>query len=304
MFEKINVVIWGYCMKGIEVFEKVRRLEQYEFIGFVDRSVYKQGNYVGGKPIYSISQLCELSKEKDFSVIIAIEKWREVESECKEKNLDIEAIYMENELHLYPFPSFESLDYTKKIRFYAGDICDEVHKNIKGIYGLSLYKMDSRHIKHDIREKYPISDNSIEIYEAEDVFEYIEKEKQIEAINEIYRILKPQGYVRFTLPDYNSPYLKRRTMCDSNGRFLFDAMGGGTYGADGIQENGSIYFATYEDFKEILEKTNFSRIKWLCYYTKDEVLHKEYIDMDQGYVNRVSNESDENVYCLIVDCYK
>ena len=304
MTEKINIVIWGYCAKGIEVSEKVRKLEQYEFIGFADNSVYKQGNYVDGKLIYSMEQLCELKKEKNFSVIIAIEKWKEVEVECIQKEIQIEAVYMNGEIHQYPFPSFESLDYNKRIKFYAGDIYDKIHKNIEGLYGLSLCTVDSRHIIHDVREKYPVPDNSIESYEAEDVFEYVEKERQIDAINEIYRILRPQGYVRFTLPDYNSPYLKRRTMCNKNGEFLFDAMGGGTYATDGIQENGSIYFATYEDFKETLEKTMFSRIEWLCYYTEDGILHKKHIDMDKGYVSRISNESDENVYCLVVDCYK
>lgn len=304
MADKTNIVIWGYCIRGVEVLEKVGKIEEYEFMGFADNSVYKQGNYVCGKPIYSPEELCLLLGDKNISVIIAIEKWQEVEEECKEKKIRIEAVYMGGELHRYPFPTFETLDYAGGIRLYAGDICDDIHKNIKDLYGLSLHRMDSRHMKHDVREKYPIPDNSIVAYEAEDVFEYVKKEKQIDAINEIYRILKPGGYVRFTLPDYNSPYLKRRTMYSPAGEFLFDAVGGGTFGADGISDNGSIYFATYEDFKETLEKTMFSKTEWLCYYTGDGFLCKKYIDMDKGYVNRVSNESEDNVYCLIVDCYK
>lgn len=304
MTYKKNIVIWGYCSNGIEVLEKIRNQSQYEFLGFVDNSCYKQGNYVGGKLIYTVNQICELKAKIDLSVIIATGKWREVEAECKKKGIVIQAIYMNGEIHLYPFPTFESLDYRKGIKFYAGDICDEIHRRDKNLYGLTLFSTDSKHIRHDIREEYPVPDNSIVAYEAEDVFEYVEPEKQLYAINEICRILKPHGYARFTLPDYNSPYLKRRTMCSANGDFLFDAMGGGTYGAQGIQEYGSTYFATYEDFNRTLEKTNFSRIDWLCYYTEDGILHKKYIDMNMGYVNRVSNETNENVYCLVVDCYK
>lgn len=304
MTYRSNIVIWGYSARGVEALEKIRKIEEYEFMGFADNSVYKVGNYVCEKPIYSIEKLCKLNRDQKISVIIAVGKWKEVEDECKEKGIKIEAVYLDGELHRYPFPSFTTLDYTEKIRFYAGDICDEIHRNIKGLYGLSLYRTDSRHIKHDVRKRYPISDNSIESFEAEDVFEYIEKERQIDAINEIYRILKPGGYVRFTLPDYNSPYLKRRTMCSPKGEFLFDAVGGGTFGKNGISENGSIYFATYEDFNKTLERTMFSRIEWLCYYAEDGSLHKEYIAMDKGYVSRVNNESDENVYCLVVDCYK
>lgn len=304
MADKMKIVIWGYCIKGVKALEVVRNIEKYEFIGFADNSIYKQGNYVYGKPIYSMGALCELDRNEKISVVIAIDKWKEVVSECEKKNIRIEAIYIGGEMHPYPFPTFESLDYSKMIRFYAGDICDDIHKSIEGLYGLSLRREDSRHIRHDVREKYCVPDNSVESYEAEDVFEYVEEEKQIDAINEIYRILKPHGYVRFTLPDYNSPYLKRRTMCDKNGKMLFDVGGGGSYGAEGIQDNGSIYFATYENFNKILEGTKFKKIEWLCYYTEDGTLYKKYIDMEKGYVNRVNNESDEDVYCLVVDCYK
>ena len=304
MIEKTNIVIWGYCSKGIEVLESVKNLDQYEFRGFADNYAYKHVYYLWGKTIYSMEQLCELRRKKSFSVIIAVGKWEEIEAECSQNEIRIEAVYIAGELHPYPFPTFASLDYTGEIRFYAGNICDDIHRRTKGLYGLSICGVDSRHIKHDVCEKYPIPDNSIDSYEAEDVFEYVKKEMQVDAINEIYRILKPQGYVRFTLPDYNSPYLKRRTMCDKQGRMLFDAVGGGAYGAEGIQDNGSIYFATYEDFNRILEKTKFTRIEWLCYYTVDGVLHKKFIDMNKGYVNRVCNESDDNVYCLVVDCYK
>ena len=93
-------------------------------------------------------------------------------------------------------------------------------------------------------------------------------------------------------------------MCDQNGKMLFDVAGGGTYGAEGIQGNGSIYFATYENFNRTLADTKFTKIEWLCYYAEDGKLHKKYIDMENGYVNRVSNESDKDVYCLVVDCYK
>ena len=169
MAGKKNIVIWGYSIKGVRVLETVRNTEKYEFIGFADNSVYKQGNYVYGKPIYSMEELCELNRNKEISVIIAIEKWKEVADECEEKNILIEAVYIRGELHPYPFPTFATLDYTRNIRFYAGDICDDIHKSIDGLYGLSLSREDSRHIRHDVREKYLVPDNSIESYEAEDV---------------------------------------------------------------------------------------------------------------------------------------
>jgi predicted SAM-dependent methyltransferase len=58
----------------------------------------------------------------------------------------------------------------------------------------------------------PLQDNCVESYQAEDVFEHIDYDKLPEVINEIYRVLKPGGYFRLSVPDYGSDvYIERST---------------------------------------------------------------------------------------------
>ena len=117
--------------------------------------------------------------------------------------------------------TFERLDLSKQITLYAGDICDEEHLKNPNLYGLSIHKADKRHILADITNEYPLPDNSIYSYQAEDVLEHIEPQKLVDTINEIYRILG-DGVFRICLPDYNSPYLKNISMKSKEGRILFD----------------------------------------------------------------------------------
>lgn len=48
-------------------------------------------------------------------------------------------------------------------------------------------------------------------------------------LNEIYRILKPGGLFRLSVPDYNCDILWERSEKDSNGKIRFDPGGGGSY---------------------------------------------------------------------------
>ena len=298
-----NVVIFGYGYQGIQAHKWLKKQKGYTFYGFVDNSVYKQGNYVGGLKILSMDELAQIWDKHNISVIIAAGKWWEIDSQCKKRGIPIEGVYEDGSIRCSNYLEFGQLDLSEDIKLYAGDICDAVHLNEKNLYGLSINKADERHIYHNIMEKYPLPDGCISRYELEEVLEYIPRELQKSTLNEICRILKPESLCRITIPDFNSPYLRERTMMSKDGKFMFDAGAGGNYNENGI-ENGNIYFPTYEDFNEILKRTDFSSIDWLCYYTSDGVLHKKYIDMSKGYNNRVKNGTDENVYSMVVDCYK
>lgn len=297
-----NVIIWGYCENGVRLLKRLEKMSEYNYIGFGDNSPYKKGNYVNGEKIYGMDELIQLRQQCEFSVIISNNKWNVIKEQCEKNNIPVEAFFSNQEIHRFPLPSFESLDYKAGIRFYAGNIYDEERKKEKDLYGLSLHTHDSKHIICDIRKGYPIKDNMILSYEAEDVFEYIDKDDQIYAINEIWRILKPGGYARFCLPDCNSPWVKKRIMRNKAGEIVFDPLGGGDY-KSGVIENGAVYFATYEDFNETLMNTKFKKIEWGCYYTSDGILHRNNIDMSLGNVRRL-NCADNEVYSMVVDCWK
>lgn len=298
-----NIIIFGYGIAGLQAHEWLREREEYKFCGFADNSPYKQGHYVCGKKIINMDELIKLNKELDFYVIIGVRRWWELADQCKEEGIRVEGIFSNGGLHSDEHMEFTRLDLSKEIKLYAGDIMDEFHRNEENLYGLSITKSDKKHIFHNIMNAYPLPDECIAGYEAEEVLEYIPRECQKFVLDEIYRILKTGGRCRITLPDFNSPCIKRRIMTDEEGNPIFDPGGGGNYGKDGI-ENGEVYFPTYEDFSKILAQTKFTTVDWLCYHTKDGQLHKRYIDTDNAYNRRVTNDTNEDVFCIVVDCYK
>lgn len=302
----MNIIIFGYGWGGVLLYRELISSDKYKFIGFADNSIYKQGNIVDDFPIMSVDDLVHLKETTDYAVIIAAKKWFIIGQELEKYDISIEGIYQNGEITNYERMDFESLDLSKQIYFYAGDICDEIHLSNPNLYGLSINKADARHILHDITQKYPLPDNSIHSYQAEDVLEHIEIEKLTDVMNEIYRILVKGGLCRICLPDYFSPYLNRISMKDAKGNILFDPTGGGAYGENGVLNGGHTWFPNYISVRNLLEKTKFTNWKLLCYHTENSELVRKEIDFTKGYIKRISEQNEEfkQVYSIVVDCYK
>ncbi len=302
----MKIIIFGYGMEGVKLYRELLNNEQYEFIGFADNSPYKQNNMVGDYKILSMSDLVRLKSATDFSVIIAANRWFIIGEELEKLGIDIRGIFLNGEMQEYSRMCFERLDLSKDLMLYAGDIADNVHMSDPNLFGLSIVKADSKHILHDITNRYPLPDESIFSYQAEDVLEHIEFEKLVDVINEIYRILKKNGLFRICLPDYYSAYLKDISMRDGAGNIIFDPTGGGTYGANGVENIGHVWFPTYTIVRNLLERTNFNKIDFLCYHTEQGELIKKEIDLSKGYIKRIPKAGEENrpIYSIVVDCYK
>lgn len=223
----MNIIIFGYGREGINLYRELKSSNVYDVIGFADNSVYKQGNKVGSYKIMSVDELVLLKESVNFSTIIAAGKWYEIGEVLEKYDISIEGIYQNGGIIGYSRMCFGKLDLTKNIKLYAGDIYHDKHKSEPYLYGLSISKADDKHIFHDITTPYPLPDNSIFSYQAEDVLEHIEYSKLKMVIDEIYRILIRGGLFRICLPDYYSPYLKEICMKNSNGEIIFDPTGGG-----------------------------------------------------------------------------
>lgn len=301
----MNIIIFGYAYEGIKLYRELMNNDKYKVIGFADNSSYKQGNKVGSHVILSMHGLVQLKSDVCFSVIIAANKWYVIGEELEKFNIPIEGIYLGGNIVKYDRMSFEKLDLSRKIKFYAGDICDDIHMADSDLFGLSINKADSRHIFHDITNKYPLPDNCVYSYQAEDVLEHISPQKLIKTINEIYRILRKGGLFRICLPDYFSPYLKDISMKDKYGNIIFDPMGGGSYGANGVINGGHVWFPTFENVSKLLQETMFKDFLFLCYHTEKGLLVRKEIDFSKGHILRIpKDERSEWVYSIIIDCYK
>ena len=196
---------------------------------------------------------------------------------------------------------FSELSSIPFVHLYAGDLPDmPVYRNKLKI-GLSLYRDDEWHIRHDVTNPLPLSDESVDIYQSEDVFEHIEYEKLPAIIQEIHRMLKKGGLFRLSLPDYSCDILCNRTICDSEGNFLFDPFGGGAYrkrylfwGKKIVVNGGHVWFPKYESVYKLLEHTPFSSIEFLHYYDENGVPHTKVIDYEKGFIKRTP-DNDKRV---------
>lgn len=168
-------------------------------------------------------------------------------------------------------------------RLYAGDVPDM--PQYEGLTGL-CFGVKKGHITHDITNKHPFEDNSVDSYQAEDVFEHIEFSKIAGIIDDIHRILKPGGLFRLSVPDYENPFMIAR--CDI---------------VDGIivkdrEVPDHKWFPTNLIIEMLLDQTKFNLV--MIYEDGDK------IDYSRGYIQRtVDNDPRcDRSLSIVVDCYK
>lgn len=88
------------------------------------------------------------------------------------------------------------------------EYCDFYNINLKNLFS----KKNKKIIGHDIRYKLPFKDNTFLGVYLEHTLEHLYPFEALNLISEIYRVLKPNGIVRITVPDldiYISEYNKK-----------------------------------------------------------------------------------------------
>jgi SAM-dependent methyltransferase len=163
-----------------------------------------------------------------------------------------------------------------------------------------------------VRAAMPICENSVDIYQSEDVFEHIPYEEIPGIFNEIFRVLKSGGLFRLSLPDYRCELLADRTVRNSSGDFVFDPGGGGKFVGSQVVAGGHLWFPTCENVQALFARSKFStagKIDFLHYTNKDgeSVLHD--IDYSKGFVGRTPDHdnrvrSPRRALSIVVDAFK
>jgi SAM-dependent methyltransferase len=209
---------------------------------------------------------------------------------------------------------FQDIINNDKIFLYCGDLpkqrCD--YTKIPFI-GLSLNFGNETHIHHDVTKPIPLKENSVDIVQSEDVMEHIEYSMLKNSINEIFRVLKPGGLFRLSMPDYNCDVLYNRSEKDVDGNIIFDIGGGGAYDRSKkkVTGYGHVWFPVFSSVKTLLESTDFSnnKINYLHYYDDNNSPITNKIDYSKGYIARTPDHDKrvENPYrpmSIVIDCYK
>lgn len=208
--------------------------------------------------------------------------------------------------------NFSDIKHNTNIYLYAGNVSDIAKKT--GLFiGLSLDYSDNYHIKHDVTLPMNLLDNSVDIYQSEDVFEHIEYENLSNIFNEIYRVLKSDGLFRLSMPDYRCDLLYNRSFKDSNGNLYHDPGGGGSYDYinSKVINGGHVWFPKYESVFELFNQSKFNmeKVKFLHYYDTDNNPVINDIDYTKGYVHRTP-DNDKRVQTpirpmsIVLDAYK
>ena len=210
---------------------------------------------------------------------------------------------------------FINIKNQKNIYLYAGSY-DKLYRskvcNIPFI-GLQLEPSNEYNIQHNVLNKMDLYDNSVDIYQSEDVFEHIEYNELYNVINKIYRVLKPGGLFRLSMPDYRCDILYNRCIKNNNNEIIFDPNGGGSYDYKNskVINGGHVWFPKYESVKSLLDKTNFEKknINFLHYYDENNNSVTKIIDYSKGYIHRTPDFDNRvnNPYrpmSIVVDCYK
>lgn len=209
---------------------------------------------------------------------------------------------------------FEDIKYMSKIYLYCGDMPPKSRMETgKSFVGLSLTRDDRLHIRHDVTKRMDLLDDSVDIVQSEDVMEHIEYEELPNCIDEIYRVLKPGGLFRLSMPDYGCDVLYNRSVKDEEGNLIFDAGGGGSYDKVNkkVINGGHVWFPRYNLVKELMEKTKFEKdkVEYLHYYDNEDKPVVKNIDYRMGYIYRTP-DNDHRVknprrpMSIVLDCYK
>jgi SAM-dependent methyltransferase len=131
---------------------------------------------------------------------------------------------------------------------------------------LALEPKSEKEIRHDAYDELSFPENSISKIQSQDVFEHLEYEKIPFVLDEIFRVLKPGGVFRLSMPDYNSPAMRKECVFDENGEIMVDISCGGSViydrnipGKRAVFINtgdAHLWFPTYEKTKLLISKSN------------------------------------------------
>ena len=151
---------------------------------------------------------------------------------------------------------------------------------IPNFMGLALQPAHDREIKHNFTDPLPFGDDSIAKIQAQDVLEHVAFDKVPAILDEIYRVLRPGGIFRLSVPDYRSPVLKRRSIYDARGRVIGDLLMGATSYLDQATGDARVRFS--EDGDAHLW---FPRYELITHLVLKSEIRKAAIHFYQGFVD-------------------
>lgn len=210
------------------------------------------------------------------------------------------------------YPKWNNILQQDAVRLYTGNLTDRHQK--EGWIGITKIKADEFHIPHDWRKLLPIPDESVDAFFCEEFLKLIPPHQLLAVVfPELYRTLKPGGYIRIALPDYRCDIYFNRSLKDERGNVYCDPEGGGKWDAEQQKfiQGGQAWFPTYDTLKALIELSPLRccQAQWLHYSDPNDEPVLNEIDYSKGYVKRTP-DNDKRVkdpqrpLSIVVDLYK
>ncbi len=172
---------------------------------------------------------------------------------------------------------------------------------VPNFVGLALHPAHDREVAHDATAALPFADATIAKVQAQDVLEHLPLDRVPFVLDEIYRVLKPGGVFRLSVPDYRSPVMKRRSIYDARGRVTGDLLMGATPYFDDttgdarvrFSEDGHahVWFPRYELITHLILKSEIRKsgeIKFYQCFLDDHSYLCEPVPENEMYVQRAA----------------
>ncbi|MGB3239644.1 MAG: tetratricopeptide repeat protein [Geitlerinemataceae cyanobacterium] len=161
---------------------------------------------------------------------------------------------------------------TSKVCLYTGSQLELAKQ--QGWIGISNCQSDEEHIQYSWQKPFPLPDNLVDVFVCDNFLQHISPHQLLNVVfPELYRILKPGGVLRISLPDYYSNTLWGRSWKDKGGKPYFDPGGGGKWNParKQVTHGGHVWFPTYEQLESLIELSplHYCQIDWLHYYTQN-----------------------------------
>lgn len=194
------------------------------------------------------------------------------------------------------------------LRLYAGALTPDLAQYETHV-GLNPFRWSTRSIRHDLTTPFPLPDNSVAAFQSEDVFEHIEYGQLPPIFAEVYRVLRPGGLFRMSLPDYRVDFLRDRCLKAPDGALLHDPDGGGTYVDGNVVDGGHVWLPTIETVQSLYDGSPFTDVRILHATMPDGSYRLEPIDYSLGFVQRTPDHDaraqfPRRPFSIVVDAYK
>ena len=186
------------------------------------------------------------------------------------------------------FPTWEDFLASNSKKLYAGKLRRALPQ-FATHFGVTPFFASTRNIEQDVSAPLPIPNESVEVFQSEDVFEHIELSKMVPIFNEIHRVLVPGGLFRLSLPDYHFDLYVERCERGPRGEIVFDPGGGGEFVDGRVTGGGHVWFPTIEIVRDLFNESLFGSrgvVRFLQYNNGDGTFQMDTIDYSLGHIQR------------------